>query len=167
MNVVKFVVLSVAIFCFLAGCTSTCQKTNVSNKKEDFSCGPRSLSTYGKLTGKNDQHQITDIQFLPGKEDGEPVSMLELKKTALQLGLEAEGYLLDVKNLEGIESYAIIPAGGDKEGSRKNPFHFILVRFSKSKVYLVDEKTLEEKQIEVSKLKKIWKGHALLISTKR
>lgn len=157
------ILIGTFVFCFLAGCTSTHQKIAVSNEQHDFSCGLRSLSTYAKLTGENDLHQIKDIFFFLDKEAGEPVSMLELKKEALQLGFEAEGYLLDAKNLEGIESYAIIPIGDDRKGSTKDPLHFVLVRFTNGRAFSVDYQTLEETPLKIPSLKRIWRGHALLI----
>ena len=99
------------------------------------------------------------------KQKGDVVSLLELKHAAVQLGFEAEGYLLDADRLEGIEDYAIIPVGEGRTGSRSNPLHFVLVRFSGSQVFWIDPATLEEKPAEKSVLRQIWKGHALFIST--
>ena len=104
MNNVNFIIIITVSFCFLAGCTSTNQKLAATNEQDNYSCGPRSLFTYAKVAGKG-PYQIKDIYTLLGKETGGPVSMLELKRTALKLGFEAKGYLLETKNIERVESY--------------------------------------------------------------
>lgn len=167
MNILKLFVISPIVFALLVGCTSNISKLALSIHENplDSSCGPRSLSAYSKLTDETgNPYKISDIYSVLDKEAGEPVSMLELKNTAQQLGFEAEGYHLDARNLEGIESYAIIPTGYDRKGSRKDPLHFDLVRFSKGKVFSVDYHTLEETPLKISSLKRIWRGHALLLA---
>lgn len=130
-------------------------------RTEESSCGPQSLSAYSKLSDNG--HEVAEIYDLVKKQEGEVVNLLELKQAAQQLGFEAEGRLLDVEKLDGIESYAIIPVGEDKTGSQSDPLHFVLVRISKGKVFQISEVMLEEKPIEPARLKEIWKGPALVL----
>jgi len=98
-----------------------------------------------------------------GKRTSDTVTMLELKQAARQLGFQADGYLLDPDNLEDVETYAIIPVGENKTGSQSDPFHFVLVRFTKGKIFEISYDTLEQKPVETAKLRKIWKGPALFL----
>jgi len=166
MNIFKLFVTSPTVFALLAGCTSNISKSALQTHENslDSSCGPMSLSAYSKLTDKTgDHYKISDIYSVLDKEADEPISMLELKNTAQQLGFTVEGCLLDADNLGDIGGYGIIPIGQGRKGSNADPLHFVLVRFSKGKVCFIDYKTLEERPFEGSELKKIWKGHALLI----
>lgn len=149
----------------LVGCSSNVQTPQSQSVSENgianASCGPQTLSAYSKL--RSNEHRIEDIYELMNKPSGDAVTMLELKQTAQQLGFQTEGYLLDPDNLEGIETYAIIPVGENKTGSRSDPLHFVLVRFSKGNIFEIDCNTMEQKPVEPEKLTKVWKGPALFL----
>jgi len=158
-------IITALILHFLAGCSSniqTPQSQLVSkNGIADAACGPQTLAAYSKL--RKSEYGTEQIYQILGKPNGDAVSLLELKEAAQHLGFKAEGYLLDPDKLEGIETYAIIPIGENKTGSRSDPLHFVLVRFSKGKIFEIDYNTMEEKPLELTRLKKAWKGPALFL----
>ncbi len=151
MNKVMYLVMVIV----LSGCMSGPARTNVLTR-DDSSCGLRCLTAYGEIKGRKG-HRIKNI------EADKSVSMLELKNAALQLGYSAEGCLLDVNELDGLETYAILPVGMS-DGTKSNPLHFVLVRFTNGKVFSIDYQTLQETPLKFSSLKRIWRGHALLLA---
>jgi ABC-type bacteriocin/lantibiotic exporter with double-glycine peptidase domain len=158
-------ITTVLISHLLAGCLSNVQMPQSrlvsKNGIEDASCGPQTPATYSKL--RKNEYGTEQIYQIIGKPSGDAVNMLELKQAAQHLGFEAEGYLLDPDKLERIETYAIIPIRENKTESRSDPLHFVLVRFSNGNVFKIERDTMQEKPLDVTSLRKVWKGPALFL----
>jgi len=131
----------------------------------DQSCGPRCIWALMQITkaGKP-EYDVKQIYQLIGREYNTPTSLLDLKNTAQKLGFSAVGYKTTIGDLKKIDGYAILPVG-ITQGTKDNPFHFILVnKVTRDSTSIVNTKVLKTHTITNSELKKFWNGYALIIS---
>jgi ABC-type bacteriocin/lantibiotic exporter with double-glycine peptidase domain len=156
-----------ALLPFFASCASSQSAKNISLEQIRFdkACGPRCLWALMQITGEgNTDCNINCIYELIGKEPLSVTSLKDIKDAAQKLGFSAIGYKLEIKDLEKMHGYAILPIG-NAAGTPKDPLHFILVKqVTKDYIIIINSRTLEMQTIRNSKLIESWDGYALIVS---
>lgn len=136
-----------------------------------LNCGPVALATYSRITSKTDKDvaaKALKIYEIIGKKEGSAVSMLDLKEAAIACGFEVEPRVMTSDKLENLESYAIVymPQSMPKVSRQSDPArigHFVLVRFSDMRMFIVNPSTLEEIPLDISQYPQSWAPFSLIL----
>lgn len=133
--------------------------------KPDKACGPRCITALMRILKKGDTDwTIERIYQLIGKNPLAVTTLKDLKVAAEKLGFSAVGYKLKLNELKNINTYSILPLGY-REGTAKEPLHFILLKEAKGDfATIVNTENLKLEDVLLSDLQKMWKGYALVIS---
>lgn len=151
----------------LVSCTPTKSQNNISSGlfKASQACGPRCLSAFMRLTGVGKPTcDVKYIYHLIGKTPYSVTTLKDLRDVAQQLGFFAVGYELTPTQLQNLNGYAVLPIG-PAQGTRDDPFHFILVQSSADGyLNIINTTTLKRNHITFSQLQNSWTGYALVLS---
>lgn len=131
----------------------------------DQDCGPKCIHSLISITGKSEiDLDVEDIYKMIGKDPSMPTTLYDLKMVLDRIGYSVEGRKLTLDKLTNDGAYAIIPVG-DKQGTKDDPMHFILVTHVKKEYAIViNPNTLGYEIVPRGALAKSWDGRSLLIT---
>ena len=132
----------------------------------DTACGPRSLAAF--LKAEVPEYEVKLLYKVMDKKPFAPTTLRDLALVAEKLGLTVKGYKLNnVDQLRAVNTYAIL-AVGDANGTKENPFHFVLLKEMTNDIAtLIDTTTLKPIDVPVCVIEKIWSGYTLLLAPEK